>query len=361
MVAHCLEIFACPPEALTLPDADRRKVVSGITKTSGPGGFKKDELAFKSDISVSEELMVVTMLFLVIGGPLVVFVSLLWCALCGWRACAFWLVAVLCLSLHPLPKSSLGKQSRFEAWLASTGFTLALYKYFSYRFVWSDDHKEQAERCAAWVGAGPPHGVLPFANVLSIPAINTFSFRHFVGAGASVVPKTPFLRYMTLFGFIDVSAKSIAKALDAGTCVGTVPDGIAGIFRCTAADEVVVLKHRKGLAKLALRTGHPIVPAYSVGNTAAFSAWFDRFGILERISRMAQASLFIYWGRLGLPIPRRANITMLIGRPILVDKVENPSDAQVDEVHQRLLREMKELFDGHKAALGWAHKEIIFE
>ena len=52
---------------------------------------------------------------------------------------------------------------------------------------------------------------------------------------------------------------------------------------------------------------------------------------------------------------------MLIGRPILVDKVENPSDAQVDEVHQRLLREMKELFDGHKAALGWAHKEIIFE
>ena len=76
----------------------------------------------------------------------------------------------------------------------------------------------------------PPHGVLPFANVLSIPAINTFSFRHFVGAGASVVARTPCLRYMTMFGFIDVSAKSIARALDAGTCVGTVPDGIAGQF-----------------------------------------------------------------------------------------------------------------------------------
>ena len=79
--------------------------------------------------------------------------------------------------------------------------------------------------------------MLPFANVLSIPAINTFNFRHFVGAGASVVPKTPFLRYMAMFGFIDVSAKSIAAALAQGTCVGTVPDGIAGIFRCTADDE----------------------------------------------------------------------------------------------------------------------------
>ena len=38
-----------------------------------------------------------------------------------------------------------------------------------------------------------------FANVLSIPAINTFACRHFVGAGASVVEKTPFLRYMSLF------------------------------------------------------------------------------------------------------------------------------------------------------------------
>ena len=64
-------------------------------------------------------------------------------------------------------------------------------------------------------------------------------------AGASVVPRTPFLRYMTAFGFIDVSGKTIARALDAGTCVGTVPDGIAGIFSMNKRplEEVVKLKH----------------------------------------------------------------------------------------------------------------------
>jgi hypothetical protein len=310
---HCIEIFSCPASVLALPEDDRRSVVAGITKTSRPGGFRKNELAHKARLSLLEEAAVIVVLLVVMGAPLLILPTLALSVYFGWQAFVVWLVAMLVLALHPLPRGVRGQQSPSEAWLGNTHFTLALYKYFSYRFVWSGDAKERAEKVPAWIGAGPPHGVLPFANVLSIPAINTFGFRHFVGAGASVVAHTPCLRYMTMFGFIDVSAKSIAKALDAGTCVGTVPDGIAGIFRCTADDEVVKLKHRKGISKLALRTGHPIVPAYSVGNTAAFSAWFDPFGILERLSRAAQVSFFLYWGRFYLPVPLRANITMLKG------------------------------------------------
>ena len=364
---HCLEIFAAPHESLSLPEADRRKIFNGITKSSGPGGFKPGELTHKAELSWFEEFSVMAVLLFVVGGPLLILPCLFACIIFGgWKACLIWLLTVLFLAFHPLPwkKSRVkGGQNEWEAALGQSKFTMAVYKYFSYRFVWAGDAKEQCDtaKSAAWIGAGPPHGVLPFANLLSIPAINTFGYRHFLGGGASVVAHTPFLRYMTWYGFIEVSAKSITKALDEGSCVGLVPDGIAGIFRCTAEDEVVVLKKRKGIAKLALRTGHPIVPAYSIGNTAAFSAWFDPFGILERLSRAAQASFFVYWGRYYLPIPRRANITMLLGPPIKVEKVAEPTDAQVDEVHERLLKEMKELFDTHKAACGWAEKKIIFE
>ena len=364
MQQHCLEIFACPLEALGLPEVDRRKIVQGLTRSSPPEGFRPNELAGKAALSFWEEAYVVLVLGVVMGGPLLLLPSFIYCVMHGWMACLLWVIMVMLLALHPMPTHPLrGQQTDAERSLGKSRLTLALYKYFSYRFVWSGDAKEQCEKVPAWIGAGPPHGVLPFANVLSIPAINTFSFRHFVGAGASVVPRTPFLRYMSCFGFVDVSGSTISRALDAGTCVGTVPDGIAGIFSMNKRplDEVVKLKYRKGIAKLALRTGHPIVPAYSVGNTAAFSAWFDPFGVLERASRAVQASLFIYWGRFLLPIPRRANITMLIGQPIVVEKIENPTDEQVDAVHQRLLREMAELFDTHKAALGWGHKQLVFE
>ena len=60
-------------------------------------------------------------------------------------------------------------------------------------------------------------------------------------------------------------------------------------------------------------------------------------------------------------MPRRVNITMLIGNPILVDKVDEPSVAQVDELHERYLSEMRALFDQHKASLGWGHRQLIFE
>ena len=90
----------------------------------------------------------------------------------------------------------------------------------------------------------------------------------------------------------------------------------------------------------------------------AGNAWRCR---TRSLSRAAQASFFVYWGRFGLPIPRRANITMLIGAPLLVEQVDEPTQAQIDAVHQRLLDAFVDLFDTHKAALGWAHKSIRFE
>ena len=77
---------------------------------------------------------------------------------------------------------------------------LRIGRYFSYRFVWCDDHVEEIEKLPVWIGAGAPHGVLPFANILSISAINTFtvqndegtySFRKFAGAAASAIFSTP--------------------------------------------------------------------------------------------------------------------------------------------------------------------------
>merc|ERR1712083_255122 len=107
------------------------------------------------------------------------------------------------------------------------------------------------------------------------------------------------------------------------------------------------------------KTGIPLVPAYSLGNTAVYSPWFDSFGIMERLSRLLRVSIFAFWGRCGLPIPRRANITMLLGSPIIPSKVEQePSPSDVDDLHELLLNRITETFNLHKAACGWAAKTL---
>ena len=112
-----------------------------------------------------------------------------------------------------------------------------------------------------------------------------------------------------------------------------------------------------------LKTGTTLLPAYSIGNTSAFDVWHDRFGIMEAISRRLKVSVFWPTGRFGLPIPFRTNITMLFSSPIRVEPVPKgtePTPEQIDEVHGRILDAMKELFDKHKACLGWGHKELKF-
>ena len=180
--------------------------------------------------------------------------------------------------------------------------------------------------------------------------------------------------------------------------MGVVCDGIAGIFKCTRENEAFYLKTRKSLAKFCIRNGCPFVPAYrcacvslsrsvsvclssplrsrksfakfcirngcpfvpaySVGNSQAFNSWFDRYGFLEWLSRKTQTSLFLYWGRFLLPIPFRTNVTLLFGAPVPVEKKENPTEEEVDMVHQEMLDAFVKLFDTHKHALGWSHREL---
>ena len=356
VVEKCLELFRFERDALSL-SLEERRVVGEKATIVREKGFDRNELAKKAPISFLDEALVVVFLTCIMTGPLIMGPSFVFCAyFYGLKGVISWIFAFTVLATHPLPT-----KAKEEAWRCR--LTRALYRYFSYRVVWSGNAKEAC--CTtkrAWIGAGPPHGVVPIANVLSIPAMNSFA-RPLVGGVASVSEYTPFLRYLCLFGTCDVSAASIAKCIDEDLCVGTVPDGIAGIFAYDEDDEIVILKSRKGIAKLALRTGAPILPAYSVGNTQVYTAVFDNFGICEHISRKIKASIFFFYGRFGLAIPRRVNITMLVGDPILVgpDKIPDPTPQQIDELHDKLLKSLENLFNQHKASLGWHHKRIVFK
>ena len=52
---------------------------------------------------------------------------------------------------------------------------------------------------------------------------------------------------------------------------------------------------------------------------------------------------------------------MLFGDPVSVaHKIPDPTAEQIDEVHQKLLDGIEDVFNKHKASLGWGHKKIQF-
>lgn len=357
----CMEVWRATPEVLDMPDEERRKYAKEHMTFSSDGPFPDGTFDKKAPISIVESAQVLMFFFFVMGTPLGLGASWLYTLLRGTRNGAVGLLAFTAfLCFHPLPKNK-----------TKVRFTLLLYKYFSYRFMWVDDSLDELfalkEKGPGWVGAGCPHGVIPLANFLCMPGINTFTPECFVGAGASVVLYTPGLRYLSIFGDLyDVSAKTLIKHTAKKSSVGICPDGIAGIFQQGAgalSEERVALKTRQGLARLSLRNGIPIVPAYSLGNTAVFSCWHDPFGIMERLSRVLRMSIFAFWGRWGLPIPYRANITMIFGPPYVPrasDVGDSPSKEAIDKAHETILDGIATCFNQHKGACGWKDRVIKF-
>lgn len=339
-----------------MPQAERIEYTKNHLTVSSDGPFPDGTFTKKADISTAESLAVMSFFAILMAGPVILIVLLLTSLIYGaWQRFLLLVVLWAALALHPLPDNQK---------MCTHPFTLMLYKYFTYRFMWCDDVLEEVHRTHGWIGAGAPHGVLPIANFLSMPAINAVAPNKFVGGPASIVLITPFLRYMTVFGgAVDVSGPSLKRASGEGTCIGIVPDGIAGIFQQNAGqdEERVALKKRMGLAKLSIRNNIPVVPAYSMGNTAVYSSWYDSLGIMEGLSRKLQTSIFVFWGRWGLPIPKRANITMLLAKPIWPKEVvDNPSKEQVESMHQRILDGIVEAFNLHKGCCGWKERQIVF-
>lgn len=89
-----------------------------------------------------------------------------------------------------------------------------------------------------------------------------------------------------------LSWSSSPQVLEQKKSIGISTGGVAEVFETNSktGDEVVVLKSRQGLVKLAMRTGASLVPCYLFGNTQLYSVWYGEEGsslreIIRSISR----------------------------------------------------------------------------
>lgn len=121
----------------------------------------------------------------------------------------------------------------------------------------------------------------------------------------------------------------------------------------------LVLRHRKGFIKLALQTGASIVPVFSFNEVEVYDQPSNEPGTTLRAfqefcKRWTGIAPAVFIGRgffqysFGL-IPRRHPITTVVGAPIDTEKIEMPSDEKVEEIHQKFIHALKELFDNHKS------------
>mmetsp|Transcript_6696 Transcript_6696/g.10201 ORF Transcript_6696/g.10201 Transcript_6696/m.10201 type:complete len:383 (-) Transcript_6696:66-1214(-) len=238
-------------------------------------------------------------------------------------------------------------------------------KYLSLKVVWPKSlHRPNMEGTPV-IYCIVPHGVAPYGITAYPIWSKLWNDQTCHWTCAPILLKLPFIScFLKQIGYIPAKSKYIFDTLSKkGNNVGLVLDGIAGMFQTQRDEEVATLKARKGIVKIALRAGVPIIPVYGFGHTALYTIMVDPFGIMEFASLTLQASLTPFFGRWGwfLGPPRRVPVAVCLGEPVQCPKkIDQPTREQVEEYHQKLLNSYQELFETHKHAYGWGHKTLKF-
>uniref|UniRef100_A0AC35TS39 Acyltransferase n=1 Tax=Rhabditophanes sp. KR3021 TaxID=114890 RepID=A0AC35TS39_9BILA len=216
-----------------------------------------------------------------------------------------------------------------------------------------------------------PHGILCIGSFTTL-CTNGTNFRSlFPGIRSYLMTLSgqfwiPFRREIGLaLGGVESSKKSLEFLLTKngkGNAVGIVLGGAQEVYDAHPNTNVLKIAKRKGFCKYALKYGADLVPLYNFGENDVYNQYYTERGSDLRDMQMEIVKRFgfvppIIKGRgifnysFGM-LPHRKPIYAVMGTPIKVDKIENPSSEEIDDLHRRYISALNTLFHEHKQIFG---------
>uniref|UniRef100_A0A0K0DH36 Acyltransferase n=1 Tax=Angiostrongylus cantonensis TaxID=6313 RepID=A0A0K0DH36_ANGCA len=215
-----------------------------------------------------------------------------------------------------------------------------------------------------------PHGVISIAAFINFATNGTGileKFPNIVFHLCTLVGQfyTPLRReWGLLHGMIDCSRDSLTYILSGkqGKACVLVIGGAEEALDAHPGHHILTLHRRKGFIKLALETGANLVPCYSFGENEIFKQADNPKGSMIRMIQTTVKNLFgfsppffygqgIFVNNFGL-LPYRKPINTVLGAPIKVSKTENPTQEQIDELHNLYVENLRKLFEENKTKYG---------
>ncbi|KAM4692932.1 2-acylglycerol O-acyltransferase 1 [Discoglossus pictus] len=225
-----------------------------------------------------------------------------------------------------------------------------------------------------------PHGVL-VAGAFGNFCTNYSSFKAlFPGLTPylHILPfwfRCPFFReYAMSVGLVSASKKSVTHVLskeDGGNAAIIVIGGAEESLDARPGNLTLHILKRKGFIKIALKRGAHIVPVFSFGENELFHQVPNPKGsvlrtVQEKLQKIVGFALPLFHARgifqysFGL-LPYRMPINTIVGKPIPVEQTSNPTQEEIEVLHQKYLNSLQELFEENKEKYGIPeHKTLIF-
>jgi len=69
---------------------------------------------------------------------------------------------------------------------------------------------------------------------------------------------------------------------------------------------------------------------------------------LRKFARATGVSITWFWGIAGSPIPLKRKIVMVVGKPMNIPQISNPTQEDIDKYHAVYVSEVQRIFDTYK-------------
>lgn len=230
-----------------------------------------------------------------------------------------------------------------------------------------------------YIFAYHPHGIMSFGAFCNFGTDSTdFSLifpnlkPHLTTLAGNF--KVPLYRdYLLAAGMCSVTHSSIDYLLSSqrsGNAVIIVVGGAAEALNCIRNKHILILKKRKGFIRKALVNGASLVPVYSFGENEVLQQYHFEPGswkktLQETFRRWIGFAPCIFFGQgifssasKGI-MPLRKAINTVVGKPIPVPKMENPSEHEVDIYHALYVTSLQDLFNAHKERFGLQQSDSL--
>jgi hypothetical protein len=153
------------------------------------------------------------------------------------------------------------------------------------------------------------------------------------------------------FGAVPTEYHAMKKVLIDGYSLSVCPGGMREMlpFAAAPADMRIILKKRRGIFKMALETGTPLVPVLSFGEHKLYEC----VGIPDWIQNALEPydmcipiptvrSVMKWFGLLSNPL--KDPVTTVVGEPVLVEKIESPTEKDIIELRERYIKSLKQMY-----------------
>ncbi len=166
----------------------------------------------------------------------------------------------------------------------------------------------------------------------------------------------PIIREFLLWlGLADASRSTIKSLLHRNKSVGIVVGGAAEAMNARPGTNDLTLSTRIGFVQCAIECGADIIPVFTFGENDLFTpiipnppgSFINKLQLWFK-NQFSFVIPFIKGGPFFGTLPRRKPLHTVIGKPIKIEQVDNPSLEYILQVHGNYVQRLQDLYDRWK-------------